>query len=384
MMPMRNDPAGDKGVVRWARNLAAAGLLIFLLAGLGTTLRDVLQHRLDVFPEPVTWSSFLTGRTTANVARAMASAPVPVAAARLQRGISWELLADLGPHVRTGCPGWLFIADELRVHPQRAKDLSARADVLARVHEALRARGIALLVVTVPDKSRIEASRLCGLARPTALDDRLRQWNELLLEHGIAHLDFQATLRDAQQRSGQPMFLRTDTHWNEAAAEAAAQTTAAAVRAQGVRPVPEQHWQVYRQAEQLGDLIRLAGLDRWQAKRPLQADHVQASHFKPVDADEAAPDDQELFGDADAPNIALIGTSFSNTSNFGRFLEQHLQVRLGRFAKDGGDFDGAAKAYFASDAFRQNPPRLLIWEVPERVLQLPDAHDHLSKLLKND
>jgi len=76
-----------------------------------------------------------------------------------------------------------------------------------------------------------------------------------------------------------------------------------------------------------------------------------------------------------APNVALIGTSFSRNSNFVAFLEQALGASLGNFAKDGGEFSGAARDYFASPAFRETPPQLLIWEIPERDLQSPYKDD---------
>jgi len=78
-----------------------------------------------------------------------------------------------------------------------------------------------------------------------------------------------------------------------------------------------------------------------------------------------------LFGDAGLPNVALIGTSFSRNSNFVGFLQKALNAPVGNFSKDGGEFSGAAKAYFDSPAFKQTPPKLLIWEIPERDLQTP-------------
>ena len=52
-----------------------------------------------------------------------------------------------------------------------------------------------------------------------------------------------------------------------------------------------------------------------------------------------------------------------------------LGASLGNFAKDGGEFSGAARDYFASPAFRETPPQLLIWEIPERDLQSPYKDD---------
>jgi alginate O-acetyltransferase complex protein AlgJ len=77
----------------------------------------------------------------------------------------------------------------------------------------------------------------------------------------------------------------------------------------------------------------------------------------------------DLFGDAGLPNTALIGSSFSRNSNFVSFLEYSLHARIGNFALDGGGFSKSAQAYFASAAFKDTPPRLIVWEVPERVLE---------------
>ncbi|WP_411558839.1 alginate O-acetyltransferase AlgX-related protein, partial [Pseudomonas syringae] len=77
----------------------------------------------------------------------------------------------------------------------------------------------------------------------------------------------------------------------------------------------------------------------------------------------------DLFGDSNLPNVALIGTSFSRNSGFVGFLQRELGAPIGNFAKDGGEFSGAANVYFDNPAFRQTPPKLLIWEIPERDLQ---------------
>jgi alginate O-acetyltransferase complex protein AlgJ len=83
----------------------------------------------------------------------------------------------------------------------------------------------------------------------------------------------------------------------------------------------------------------------------------------------------DLFGEENLPNTALIGTSFSRNSNFVSFLERDLNTRIPNFAKDGGDFAGFANAYFANAAFTQTPPKLLIWEIPERVIEAPRNGD---------
>jgi alginate O-acetyltransferase complex protein AlgJ len=89
----------------------------------------------------------------------------------------------------------------------------------------------------------------------------------------------------------------------------------------------------------------------------------------------------DLFGDDNLPNIALIGTSFSRTSQFISFLEMQLNTKIGNFAIDGGDFTGSAKAYFNSPSFKDTPPKIVLWEIPERVIEMDRKND--AKLIIN-
>jgi alginate O-acetyltransferase complex protein AlgJ len=57
------------------------------------------------------------------------------------------------------------------------------------------------------------------------------------------------------------------------------------------------------------------------------------------------------------------------------FLQRAVGASVGNFALDGGAFSGAAKAYFDSAAFKQTPPKLIVWEIPERDLQAPYLDD---------
>jgi len=44
---------------------------------------------------------------------------------------------------------------------------------------------------------------------------------------------------------------------------------------------------------------------------------------------------------------------------------------VAHFGRDGGNFSGGAAAYFQAPDWRETPPRLVIWEIPERTLQPP-------------
>lgn len=355
-----------------------AGLVMFafLLAGLACTLWAMfVSGKVDLLPDKISWTDIRNGEITHRIAKELANVPFAKRAADLERAASWLAIGDTGSRVRQGCPGWLFIADELTIHPHAAANAEARARKVAELQSALAKRGTQLLVVLVPDKSRIAAEQLCGIRRAPQLAERAQHWQATLQASGVAVLDLAPQL----QPLGSAAFLRTDTHWSETGAAAAAQAIAARIAAQGVTATPSKQFSAETGPEQVrpGDLVRLAGLDWLPARLQPAEERVSASLVKEVAVagDEGALGEDDLFGDSQLPNVAVIGTSFSRNSNFIPFLERALSASVGNFAKDGGEFSGAAKDYFASPAFKQTPPQLLVWEIPERDLQSPYRDD---------
>lgn len=284
--------------------------------------------------------------------------------ARTARALDWLALGDLGPAVRRGCPGWLFLREELEVHPAPARAMARRADVIARVAAQLQSRGIALVVAVAPDKSRIERAALCALERSAVLAARLGDFNALLGARGIATVDLGATLEGL----GGERYYRSDTHWNEAGARAAAAAVATRIGSLGAAPSPAGPAQIRPgiPAERIGDLIRLAGLAEAPAWARPQGDRAAAST---IVQPQLAGDD--LLGDMAGPPVVAIGSSFARNGNFIGFLAAALAVPVGDMAKDGAGFDGAARAYFANAAFRETPPAVVVWEIPERVVDAP-------------
>ncbi|MCZ2496856.1 cell division protein FtsQ [Xylophilus sp. Kf1] len=376
-----------------ASRVAGAVLLLFMAAGLVSTVVAVATDRLELAPRPITASAFLDGASMRDMASALAEAPMARGAATLERQASWLAIGDLGPQVRQGCTGWLFLAEELAPQRDALEHQRARARAVVAIHDQLRQRGIQLVVAMVPDKSRIDSRQMCGLHRPPVFENRLRTWIGGLKAAGVPVIDTTPALQSLQER-GQEPFLRTDTHWNEAGAAAAAQAVAGAIRALGIAPQPQQDYDIVTEpaAVRPGDLVRLAGVDglppRWQpAPETTVSSRFTARAAAPganaspeavpgsAPAPAAASAEDELFGDQNLPTVALLGTSFSRNSHFAEFLAAAVRSPVASFARDGGNFWGSAGAYFRSDAFRQTPPRLIVWEIPERTLQLPSGDE---------
>lgn len=376
---------------RKASPFAGACFALFIVFGLLSTLYATSFGKLNLFPNGLSWSPFLNGDVSQAFAAALADAPVPSNAARIERGLSWVVAGDLGPRVRRGAPGWLFLGDELTVHNQPQLHVAQRkADVL-KVQKTLAAKGAKLLVVVVPDKSRIEASQLGMLHRPARYAQRASQWVGELNLAGVEAFDLTDTLIAFKQKNV-AAFLKSDSHWTEQGAEAAARAVSAEVMRLKIVATPTQPVVIEKRIEtnRPGDLIRLAGVDwLFDALQP-QQDLAQETLFK-VDtqaqdkstlgttlAPSTRAQTDDLFGDADLPNVVVIGTSFSRTSNFVSFIEKELNAKIANLARNGGDFSGAMNAYLSSVAFKKTPPQLVIWEIPERVLQQKASKDSIQ------
>lgn len=350
---------------------AGGVFVLFLAVSFASAVWLLASGKVQLLPPNLTSDQVLHGEVTHKIAKQLSQSVVPEAAADLERGASWLMFGDTGARVRPGCEGWLFLTDEMRINRHAQDNASTKAAVVRDVQQRLAKQGISLLVAVVPDKSRIASSQLCDLRRPAQLQDRVVAWVDELKKQGVDAVD----LAPALQPLGAEAFLRTDTHWSEAGASAAAKAVAQQVKAMGITATPSKAYEVTVQSPERrpGDLVRLAGLEWLPLTSQPAPENVATSQINAkADETSAGADDlDDLFGDSNLPNVALIGTSFSRNSNFGGFLEQALGASIGNFAKDGGEFSGGANTYFNNPAFAQTPPKLVIWEIPERDLQTP-------------
>jgi len=345
--------------------------VVFLAASFASAVWLLISGKVEILPPDLTRDAVLHGEVTHKLAKQLSKAGVPEGAADLERGASWLAFHDTGARVRPGCAGWLFLTDEMRINRHAQANAEAKAAVVRDIQQQLARRGISLLVAVVPDKSRIASAQLCDLRRPQQLQNRVVSWVDELNQAGVQAVDLAPVL----QPIGADAYLRTDTHWSEAGASAAAKAIARRVQAMGINATPAREFESMEQAAQRrpGDLVRLAGLEwlplSWQPAAESVATSRTSAKANTAQSDTDNLDD--LFGDANLPNVALIGTSFSRNSNFAGFLQQALGASIGDFAKDGGEFSGGANGYFSNSAFKQTPPKLVIWEIPERDLQTP-------------
>lgn len=355
---------------RWVM-LPGLVLMAVLATGLVASI-DALVFRHADWSGKVSWQAFANGDTTSALSKSLQqNMPFADALITVDRVAGWVTVGDLGPRVRQGCAGWLFLTDELVLHAGRDEVFRARLEMIARVARFLESRGIALVVVPVPDKSRVASSYLCGIERSPALADRLQRFEAGLMARDIRSVNLLPVLGAGD---GEGYYL-TDTHWNERGARRAAEAITADLRRWGLAPAAQLTSEVTVESgrERVGDLIRLAGLD--QVSLPMRP---RGDLEAPVRIKQTAKQAVGILDDVAAPEVAVIGTSFSRRGGFIGFLSVVLAAPVANMAQDGGGVFTAAIDYFRNSAFTETPPRTVVWEIPERLLDEPLADSEKS------
>lgn len=319
--------------------------------------------------QTLSFQSLLKGETAAAVNHAMAhSLPVDPLFRATGGVLRWKLFGSAGPQVRAGCDDWLFLTEELRPWPDAAEHQAARVAALKRAAAKLAEQQIQLLVAVVPDKARVYAEELCGAPWSAQSQARYAGFVADLQAAELRHVSLLPAMEAAKANG--TVFYRTDTHWSQAGAATAAEAIAPVVRQMGIEPA--ERFRTVAEAEETngpGDLLRLMSLDKvpdWLRPAP------DRQHKETTEAEQsAAAGGGGLLDETPAPPVTLIGSSYSVNGNFHGRLQQALGVTVGNFAQAGGGFFRAAADYFNGEAFRETPPKLVVWEIPERVIGQP-------------
>lgn len=355
-IPVDTDRPASSGAA-----FAALAFVFVMLGGAWQVIQASQQIGLDDVPH--TWADFRQGRTTAALEKQLdQNLPGRETLIATANSLRYLLARSGGEQVRVGDDGWLFLTDELRYHDDAKRNLTARAELLHLASVALERRGIKLVVALVPDKARLYSVHLPG-EFPDYNRTRYQDALSALQARGVDVVDLLGPLTLAAKNG--EVYYRSDTHWNQTGAQAVAAAIATEVRRLGLA-LAETEFATEKsgaEKERPGDLIRLMGLENApNALRPMPDRETPL-----VTRQTSADSSNSLFGDASV-EVVLTGTSYSLRGNFHGFLQQALAAQVLNTAKDGGGLLEAATEYLKDEAFRSSPPKVLIWEVPERFL----------------
>ncbi|UUQ63294.1 alginate O-acetyltransferase [Pseudomonas fuscovaginae UPB0736] len=294
--------------------------------------------------------------------------PIKRLGTNLWAALDFKLFNEGRPGVVLGRDQWLYSDEEFKPVAGQQQNLQDNYALVEGVRQTLKDKGVNLVLAIVPAKVRLYPEHL-GDERPASIHaDLYGDFHARAAAEHILAPDLLGPLQQAKQ-NGQQVFLRTDTHWTPDGAQIAANQLAKAI-AQAM-PLSGQPQRFVTEAEKTethkGDLRLFLPLDPlfenlMPAKEPLEKRVTRA-------VETPAAGDDALFADSEVP-VALIGTSYSANPNwnFVGALKQALHSDVVNYAEDGHGPIQPMLAYLKSDAFKDNPPQVLIWEFPERYL----------------
>jgi alginate O-acetyltransferase complex protein AlgJ len=280
--------------------------------------------------------------------------------------VQYGLLNEGRQGVVVGRDGWLFTDEEFKVHLDAEARLSQRLKEIDSINAYLRARNVTLVLALVPAKVRVYPQQLGG-RRPDALYEPL--YADTLKYAAERHVLVPDLLQAMQRHSGTQLFLKTDTHWTPEGAAIAAAEIAKVINRHGALPAAgAAHFktELVSTREHRGDLLNyipLGPFSGWLGPAPDEL-KIYVTHRAGQEATQAS-----LFGDTGA-DIVLVGSSYSanNLWNFTGALQEALNREVVNFASEGEGPIIPLFEYLVSADFKDRPPRLLIWEFPERYL----------------
>lgn len=350
--------------------LAALVWALLLIAGFGWALWSLAHARID--GQALRLDAWLDGSAGKALGKSL-RVPEQDTIETANAAAHYRLLGDLGDQTALGCPQWMFYRDGLRPQPGVGDSVfQARLRLMRYWTGELRRQHINVLVVAVPDKSRIEAAHLCGQEVSTAMRQRLDRWQDALRADGVRFVDLRPTL----EGHATPMFFRTDVHMNADGARAAATAVAQAALPLLGNQKGTQDFMIGTPgapAVRIGDLLVLSGLQRApQGWRP-DLERVQPQVIDPVRAG-------GLLDDTPPVEVLLAGSSNGRRSNFAPWLGIGLGREVWNLSMDGGQFSGALVAAFRQRDTWPKSLKLVIWEFSENALSLPLTGDEQAVL----
>ena len=262
----------------------------------------------------------------------------------------WFYRLHKGPY------GWLLRDDDLTTAFTVEPGTLA---YLERLTAALGDRGVVLVLAAQPPRGvALPADSLSGYDPGAALK-RYAGVRSALEATGLYVTDLAAAAQATPN-----YFFRRDHHWTPDGAEASAQAVAETVRATEALAGLERktfYTETAGQEEQVGSFGEAIG--RICGRNPPAERLTRYRTVVEKTSSQETPAG-DLFGDASAPPITLVGTSNSarRDLNFAGFLEQATGLEVLNVAATGGGPQAALESYLRSETFHSATPTVIVWE----------------------
>jgi len=279
-------------------------------------------------------------------------------------------LRQAGQSALVGRDGWLFYQPGVNFLTQRpGREDSSWREALAAVRDfrdALRARGIGLLLMPAPNKESIYPEKLSAKATlpQSPLSPDTRAFLKACEAAGIEVVDLFTLYSRARTNSAAPLYLVQDSHWSPEGVVLAAKAVAARICL-----TPKMLFEARRApVQRLGDIVRML-------RSPIIERHTAPESL--VCQQIVRKDTGVAYADDPASDVLVLGDSFlriyqQDEPGHAGFIAQ-LALALGRPLASIVN-DGGASTLVRQELFRR--PHLLehtkfvVWEFVERDLRL--------------
>ncbi|WP_168224824.1 alginate O-acetyltransferase AlgX-related protein [Rhodoferax aquaticus] len=268
---------------------------------------------------------------------------------------------------------WLFYGVEFSDASSTEKTAESAA-LIAGINAQLRDNGVSMLVSLAPIKARIFKQHLPDdKALTPYLESNYKRLLDVLTAKGVAAADINSVFIASTQPPDSALYYRLDSHWSQRGALLAAETIKKEVdnRADlkaAIAGLPPLTMKLVEQKRARPSKAR----DLTQLMSAEEGAKYESENFIPILFQRAAGT-ATLTGAEEVPKIVLVGSSYSQEwTGFADSLRYHLQRDVGNYSLDAsiGQWVSFLR-YLQSDAFQATPPKLIVWEVPERDMVAP-------------
>ncbi len=281
---------------------------------------------------------------------------------------------DSGWRSFVGKNDWLYLRGEF---PDAADEPATNTsiDLIRRFNKALARNGIMMVFTMPPMKTRIYAEYLPDDIKVSQyMAGKYDRMVQALRAGQVNVIDLNGPfLNSTQRKSDTPLFLRLDTHWSPAGAMLAAEAIRAGIDAnpalkKTLEAIPEEKfamtWGKLKVNSTQRDMIKLL---------PAGSPDFAAEQVLPFFVSKEQKISGSLLGDGATAAITLIGSSYSGPwYGFSDALRYTLQrdILTAWVEATRGAWVGM-ESYLRDDSFQTNKPKLLIWEIPARLMDSP-------------
>ncbi|MCL1079022.1 hypothetical protein D5R81_13695 [Parashewanella spongiae] len=257
-----------------------------------------------------------------------------------------------------GLDNWLFTEKQLSVNTEISDDA---ASMLAELNQQFKKRGSTLILVPVPRRNIVYPHKI-----PVSANFDFEIAKNKYLDHittlkqlGLHVADLTSMFSTKQSQ----LFFKRDFHWRPEGAK----VTANLIK-EYVKDLP-----VYQQIKKQQVLTHSNGIYGLESKLQKRFKiHCQDQGYpkeyhklyQNVSSDSEA--ENALFEEDEISDVVLLGTSFSAIPrlHFAGFLSEAMQAGVDNYSVAGGGLVVALTQYVHSTEFKNNPPKLIIWEYP--------------------